>query len=60
MVEWPVSVFGRTHIASTITNAMAHVFDVVLQLEPPIPPMVYFTLPPHHFLPDFPPYFAGP
>ena len=57
MGGWPGSVSGRTHTASTGTYAMAHFLDVVLQLEPPIIPIVRRPLPPHHFhiafLPDF-------
>ena len=30
---------------------MAHFIDVVLQLEPPMLPMVLLPLPPHHFRP---------
>ena len=52
--------FGRTHAVSTGTRAMAHFIDVVLQLEPPMIPMVRCTLLPQNFHLAFPPDLASP
>ena len=55
MSGWPDSVFGRTHIDSIGTHSIENFIDVVLQLEPPILPMVSCPLPPHNFHLAFPP-----
>ena len=39
---------------------MAHFLNVVLQIEPPIPPMVCHPLPPRHFYPSVPPDCTSP
>ena len=53
----PVSVFGRTHTASTGTCSMARFPGVVFQIEPLVLPMVRFPLPPQYCHPAVQPDF---
>ena len=50
--------FDSTNTGFNGTIAMAHVLDVVLTLEPPVLPMFYRTIKPHHFLTAIPPDFT--